>query len=364
MKILITGNMGYVGPSVVKQFRKAYADAVIIGYDIGYFASQLTCADFFPECRADIQYFADVRAFPDELLAGVDAIVYLAAISNDPMGNKFEKPTMAINYGSAVALAKQAKIHGVKSFVYASSCSTYGFADDSERTEDSALNPLTAYAKSKVAAESGLKEVADKSFTVSCLRFATACGMSDRLRLDLVLNDFVAAALTSNKIVILSDGSPWRPLIHVEDMARAIEWATFREPGAGGDYLVVNVGSNKWNYQVRDLAHAVARIMPGVEVEINKDAQPDKRSYRVNFDKFKSLAPDHQPQYDLPMAIEGLKAGLEKIGFKEKDFRNTNFMRLRILDSLCGNGLLDGNLRWTQKALVALSNSNTGMKGA
>jgi nucleoside-diphosphate-sugar epimerase len=171
--------------------------------------------------------------------------------------------------------------------------------------------------------------------------------MSERLRLDLVLNDFVASAVASGKITILSDGTPWRPLIHIKDMARAIDWGVERPLSSGGPFLVVNAGTNEWNYQVRDLAEAVARIIPGTEVFINKDAQPDKRSYRVNFDLFRSLAPDHQPQYNLDTTIQELKDGLEAMTFREQNFRNTNFMRLKIIDSLRELGCLDEKLRWT-----------------
>ncbi len=348
MKVLITGNMGYIGPCVVRQLRNSFPDSLIIGYDMGYFANQLTGAPYLPECNVDIQYFADVRSFPDNLLSGIDAVVHLAAISNDPMGNRFENVTMDINYRASIDIAKKAKKAGVKAFVFASSCSMYGFADNTPRTEGSELNPLTAYAKSKVYTEKDLEGLADNSFKVTSLRFATACGMSERLRLDLVLNDFVASSVVSKKITILSDGTPWRPLIHVRDMARAIEWAIIREIDAG-QYLAVNIGSNIWNYQVKDLALAVAEVIPDIEISINKDAQPDKRSYKVNFDLFKSLAPDYQPEYDLIKTIVELKNGLEAINFKEKDFRNSNFMRLKVLDSLKSRGLLDDNLSWTFK---------------
>ena len=347
MKLLITGNLGYVGPSVVKRLRMSHPQATLIGYDIGYFASQLTNEDLIPECYLDQQYFADVRNFPDSILKDVDAIVYLAAISNDPMGNKYEAVTLDINYRSTLALATKAKEAGVNALVFASSCSTYGFAESEAMTENSPLNPLTAYAKSKVYTEKGLQDLATDQFRITCLRFSTACGMSERLRLDLVLNDFVASAVASRKITILSDGTPWRPLIHVKDMARAIDWAIERPLSANGPFLVVNVGMNEWNYQVKDLAEAVARIIPGTEVSINKNAQPDKRSYRVNFDLFRALAPKHQPLYDLDMTIKELKEGLEAISFKEKEFRNTNFMRLKIIDSLREQGYLDEHLKWT-----------------
>ena len=250
-------------------------------------------------------------------------MVYLAALSNDPLGHAFEEATLDVNYRSCIRAAKMAKEAGVKSFVFASSCSVYGYAEDGARIEASPVNPLTAYAKSKVWTERDLAPLADGRFKVSCLRFATACGMSDRLRLDLVLNDFVAGAVASKKISILSDGSPWRPLIHVKDMARAIDWAIRREPTAGGPFLIVNVGDDSWNYQVKDLAEAVAQVIPGVEVSINENAQPDKRSYRVSFEKFKELAPGYTPAVDLITAITELRDGLSAIDFNDREFSRT-----------------------------------------
>ncbi|MBW8831851.1 MAG: SDR family oxidoreductase [Burkholderiales bacterium] len=347
MKILITGNMGYVGPSVVKQLRKSYPNATLIGADIGYFAHCLTGARTLPETQLDVQHFKDVRSLPDELVRGVDAIVHLAAISNDPMGKTFEEVTFDVNHRASVNLAKQAKRLGVQTFIFASSCSMYGLADDAARTETSPLNPLTAYAKSKVRTEEGLKGLADDTFKVSCLRFATACGMSDRLRLDLVVNDFVACAVSSGNITILSDGTPWRPLIHVKDMARAIDWAIQRERHLGGDFLAVNVGSNVWNYQVKDLAAAVAAVIPGVEISINQNAPPDSRSYRVDFSLFESMAPKHQPQVDLMSAITELRDGLATMGFKDAGFRSSKYMRLEILRQLTSDGLLGPDLEWT-----------------
>ncbi len=350
MKILITGNMGYIGPLVVQQLRRTRPQAILLGFDIGYFAQCLTSAPRLPECGLDCQYFGDVRQFPAELLAGVDAVVYLAAISNDPMGNAYEAVTLDINYRAAVDLARQAKAAGARSFIFASSCSVYGFAAEGARGEQSALDPLTAYARSKVRAERELEPLAETDFRVTCLRFATACGMSDRLRLDLVVNDFVASAVAAKKITILSDGTPWRPLIHVRDMARAIDWAVSREAGNGGAFLVVNTGSDEWNYQVRALAEAVADIIPGVELSVNKTAQPDRRSYRVDFGLFRKLAPQHQPQYDLETTIRELKAGLEAMGFQDQGFRESQFIRLNALAALRNSRLLTGDLRWAAPA--------------
>ena len=349
MKILITGNMGYIGPCVVNHLRSRYPNAELVGLDMGYFANCLTNADILPECRVDLQYFSDIRNLPEDSLENVDAIVHLSAISNDPMGNKFEKITLDINYHASIELARKAKAAGVKAFVFASSCSMYGSAEDSARTEDSPLNPLTAYANSKVSTETDLKKIADESFKVTSLRFSTACGMSERLRLDLVLNDFVAAAVASKQIAILSDGTPWRPLINVKDMARAIDWAINRGIAIAGDFLAVNVGSDKWNYQVKDLAEAVADVIPDVNISINKDAQPDKRSYRVNFDLFEKLAPEHQPEVDIITTIQELREGLEAMGFNNSDFRNSRFMRLKVLTDLQERGMLNDNLEWLKQ---------------
>jgi len=349
MKILITGNMGYVGPVLVRRLRASRPDAQLIGIDMGYFASCLSLTGMLPECRLDSQHFADVRCFPPKLLSGVDAVVYLAALSNDPLSHAFEEATLDINYRACIATAKKAKAAGVNSFVFASSCSAYGYAEDGARTEESPVNPLTAYAKSKVWTERDIAPLADETFKVTCLRFATACGMSDRLRLDLVLNDFVAGAVASKKITILSDGTPWRPLIHVKDMARAIDWAIGREISPGGSFLTVNAGSDRWNYQVKDLAEAVAQVIPGVEVSINKDAQPDKRSYRVSFEKFKQLAPGHVPEVDLISAIAELREGLNAIGFHNENFRQSSFIRLNTLTQLKQQGLLSHNLEWANR---------------
>jgi nucleoside-diphosphate-sugar epimerase len=273
--------------------------------------------------------------------------VYLAAISNDPMGATFEKITIDVNHLAAVDLARKARQQGVKNFVFASSCSVYGSAEEKEKTEESSLNPLTAYARSKIEAEKDLAKLASDSFIVTCLRFATACGMSERLRLDLVLNDFVASALTSKTISILSDGTPWRPLIHILDMAKAIDWAVQRNSANGGYCLSVNVGSDSWNYQVRELAEAVARSIPGVKVEINKSAQPDKRSYRVSFEKFRQLAKGYQPEVDLDTAIQDLKRGLENMNFCDSKFRNSQLIRLNVLKQLRQDGLLTEDLCWS-----------------
>jgi nucleoside-diphosphate-sugar epimerase len=348
MRILIVGNLGYIGPVIVRHLRHVLPNAELIGYDIGYFGHCLTDAERLPESFLDSQIFGDIRTFPDSLLAGVDAVVDLAAISNDPMGNQFEAATRVINRDAAVAVAAAAKRAGVRAFVFASSCSVYGAAADGARVETSPLDPLTAYARSKVGAETSLGELAGPDFCVTCLRFATACGWSPRLRLDLVLNDFVACAMATKRITILSDGTPWRPLIHVDDMARAIEWAVGRPVAAGGAHLVINAGSDDWNYQVKDLAYAVAAEFPGVAVQINTNAAPDKRSYKVSFAKYRSLAPMHQPKVGLKEAIQGLAAGLIRMNFNDPDFRNSPLVRLHVLRGHLSSGRLNATLEWNR----------------
>jgi len=347
MRILVTGNMGYVGPSVLNRLRASYPDAYLVGLDTSYFGHCLTGVSELPERRVNLQYFADVRDLTSDVLRDVDAVVHLAAISNDPMGNKYEAVTEEINHKASVKLAQLAKDAGVSRFVYASSCSVYGFAEGGPRHERDELHPLTAYARSKVGTERDIEPLAEPGFVVTCLRFSTACGMSERLRLDLVLNDFVAAAVATGEITILSDGTPWRPLIHIEDMARAVDWALERDASQGGAFLAINAGSDEWNIQIRDLAEAVARHLPSVSVSIDEAAAPDKRSYRVDFSLFRELAPRHQPQVDLSAAIDGLHAGMERMKFKDAGFRDTTYMRLKVLSELSARGALDAQLRWT-----------------
>jgi nucleoside-diphosphate-sugar epimerase len=344
MKILITGNMGYIGPVLYREIRASLPEAEIWGFDSGYFAHCLTNAGYLPECEIDRQIFGDMREFPVDVLDEVDALVHLGAISNDPMGNQYEAVTSAINDEASKSIAHEARNRGVKSFVFASSCSMYGQATGAAKSESDELNPLTAYARSKVAMEQELEQLANPDFKVTALRFATACGMSPRLRLDLVLNGFVACALTTGKITVLSDGSPWRPLIHVKDMSRAIVWGLGRD--AGSEFVAVNAGSDRWNYQIKDLAHKVAELVPGTEISINTDAPPDKRSYRVNFSMYSELAPDHQPIVDIDQAVLELKQGLEGMNFADSNFRESNYMRLKMLESHIHSGALSTDLRW------------------
>jgi nucleoside-diphosphate-sugar epimerase len=346
VRILITGNMGYVGPIVARHLRRTRPDAFIVGFDSAFFAHCLTGQDL-PERVLNQQRFGDVRDFGPADLEGFDAVVCLPAITNDPIGKKFETVTDEINHRSCVRTAALARAAGVKSFVFASSCMVYGFAADGRpRREADALDPMTAYARSKIDTENALRQMPTENMNITCLRFATACGMSDRLRLDLLVNDFVASAVASGEITVLSDGSSWRPLIDVRDMARAIDWAIGRDEQKGGGFLSVNAGSDQWNYQVRDLAHAVAAEVAGTHVSINKDAQPGQRSCRVDFGLFRKLAVTHQPQINLAESVRTLANSLKSMGFADKDFRNSDLIRLGMLERHMERGVLSDTLRW------------------
>jgi nucleoside-diphosphate-sugar epimerase len=346
MKILVTGNLGYVGPVVTGFLSKEIPNAKVLGYDTGYFSHSVTGADINPEHGVSIQHYGDIRNLGMEVLHGVDAIVHLAAISNDPMGNEFEDVTTEINRHASVRLVKLAAQAGVKNFVFASSCSMYGYAEHGARKETDETNPLTAYAKSKIGTEEDVKKLDMGNMVFTSLRFATACGWSPRLRLDLVLNDFVACAVTSGEITVLSDGSPWRPLIDVEDMARAISWGVTRSKQNGGAFLAVNAGRNESNYQVKELAHAVASLIDGTKVTTNPNALPDKRSYSVDFSLYKKLAPEHQPQIELNESIIRIIKGLQKMNFSEKNFRDSKLMRLNTIRHLINEGFITSDLRW------------------
>lgn len=344
MRVFIAGNMGYVGPVLVAHLRSTFPESEIHGFDNAYFAHCLVDGSALPERLVDVQHFGDVRHIDPRLLDGFDAVVQLAAVSNDPMGNQFERATETINRDASIALARAASQAGVRSFVFASSCSVYGVAQGPPRKETDPTAPETAYARSKVETEAALAEL-NTAMTITALRFATACGASPRLRLDLVLNDFVAAAVTSNKIEVLSDGSPWRPLIDVADMALAMEWALGRPSDQVGKFLIVNTGASDHNYQVRDLANAVAAAVPGTEVSINSAAPVDSRSYRVDFSLYERLAPHHRPRFPMQRSIEDL-VGLIKGRAAGNREGLAELIRLNVLQQHIKAKRLTPDLEW------------------
>jgi len=344
MKYLITGNLGYVGSVVSEYLKKKYPERKIIGYDIGLFAHLVRGANCNPDFFLDVQHIADVRNFDENILEGIDHVIHLAAISNDPIGNKFEKITNEINFEASIDILKKSVKRKVKSFTFASSCSVYGNTSSHPRTEKDEVKPLTAYAKSKIDFEEASKNIALEQTALTSLRFATACGFSPRMRLDLVLNDFVASALKKKKIEILSDGSSFRPLVHVKDMARAIDWSSSRVNINKDQNLFVNVGSDNWNYQIKDLAEKTSKKIANCTLSINKNASPDKRSYKVDFSKYNNLAPNHKCIITLDEAIDDLITGLQNCNDLTENFRNTNYIRLNCLQNLINMSVIDNNL--------------------
>tara|TARA_B100001057_G_scaffold474657_1_gene540462 strand:- start:68 stop:1102 length:1035 start_codon:yes stop_codon:yes gene_type:complete len=342
MRILVVGNMGYVGSVLVPYLRKVYPKSSIVGLDIGYFSEKIIDQSN-PEDNLDDQIILDLREITQSYLIGFDVVINLAAISNDPMGKEFEIATEEINFLAGIKLAKLSKEADVKKFIFASSCSVYGEGLDNSKSELDKVNPLTEYAKSKINTEIELSKLATSNFLIKSLRFSTACGFSPRLRLDIVLNDFVASSLKKKEINILSDGNPWRPLIHVEDMARAIHWSI--EDSNKEVYQVLNVGSLEGNYQVKDLAEAIKKIIPDTKININKDASPDKRTYKVDFSSFNHLAKGFQPIFSLEDSVNDLIKNIKLYKLDRKNIKSSEFIRLKALKESIRNNLIDSRLK-------------------
>ena len=335
MRILITGNLGYVGSELTNQLHKIGCE--VVGVDLNFFKSTLT-----KKTKIFKQIIKDFRDLNDNDLKDIHAVVHLAAISNDPIGNYFSKITNDINNTGTIKLAKLVKKNKIKKFIFASSCSVYGEGGKNLKSEKSSVNPLSSYAKSKIFAENGLKKI--KNMSITSLRFATATGFSDNLRLDLVLNDFIISALTVGKIEILSDGKPIRPLIHVKDMAKAIIWSISRSKK---NFFYVNVGSNSNNYSVLTMARIVSKQIP-CEIIVKKINSNDKRSYAVNFTSYKNKVPKrYQPTENIEKTISQFKKKIKKKDLlKMKNFRNSKYVRLNILKKLIKKNKITKKLKW------------------
>jgi nucleoside-diphosphate-sugar epimerase len=333
MRLLITGNQGYVGSALVPHLRSVYPDAELIGVDAGWFANRVFPSGRHPETYLDKQLTLDVRDLTSADLKHTDAVVHLAAVSNDAVGDRYASATDEINHVATARLAANCARAGVRHFVFPSSCSVYGAAGDGHpRKETDPTGPLTSYARSKVAAERALSQVHGPRIT--CLRFATACGASPRLRPDLVLNTFVISARLEGVVHVHGTGELWRPLIDVADMCRAVEWALGR---AGPRFLVVNVGADKNNCRVVDIARVVAPVIPTRIAFV--PYRTDHRSYRVDFGLYSRLAPDYIPRVWLPESVFGVD---QMIG----GFGQTLLPRLDVVDDLVACGSMTKGLRW------------------
>lgn len=327
-KIIVTGNLGYIGPHLTRLLAEKGFD--VVGIDSNYFNEDCW---FFTPFQNFTQVHKDVRQLTVADLEGAYAVCHLAALSNDPMGKQFEEPTYEINHHASVNIAKMAKEAGVERFIFSSSCSMYGVAGDSALTEEAEQAPVTAYAKSKVFTERDTFPLLSDTFSVTSLRNATAYGVSPLLRTDLVVNDLVGSAYTTGKIVIKSDGTPWRPLVHCEDIARAfvavVEADKERIHGQS-----FNVGRNEDNYRIKEIAEAVKEAMPECEILITNEFGGDTRNYRVNFDKIARQLPEFQPQWTVKTGIKQLLEAYKEHDLKAEDFQSRKYVRLKQLTFL------------------------------
>jgi len=340
MRLLVTGHNGYIGSVMVPALRAAGHD--VVGLDTFFFEDCTLTQDreSVPALRRDIR---DVR---EEDLEGFDGVVHLAALCNDPLGDLYPEWTAEINHQASVQLARLARGAGVQRFLYASSCSMYGAAGgDDVLTEEAPLRPLTAYATSKVRTEEDVSKLADGSFSPVFMRNATAYGLSPRLRADVVLNNLVCWAHTTGRVRIMSDGSPWRPIVHVQDIAGAFA-AALTAPREAIHNHAFNVGANGENYQVRELAEIVRNTVPGCVIEYADGAGPDPRSYRVDFGKLNRMLPDYRPQWNASFGAKELYAALQEAGVTLVDFQGRKFIRLAQLKHLRETGMVDESLRW------------------
>ena len=326
MRVFVTGHKGYIGVHLVEILKRAGHQ--VTGCDLGLFDG----CEWDEYVKPDVELIKDVRDVNEHDLDGHDCVMHLAAISNDPMGDINPEITYSINRDASIRIAKLAKSAGVGRYLFSGSCSVYGQGEKLDLEETDPLHPLTAYAKSKIDTEAEVSQLADDGFSPAFLRNATAYGYSPMLRIDLVVNSLLGSAIAFNQIRIQSDGSPWRPLVHCRDIANAFH-AFLEAPKENIHNQAINIGGNQENYQVKDVADYVGKLMPKAEIVFTGEVGNDPRNYRVNFDKLGRQLPEFRLEYTLEKGMEELHRQMVSHRFSEKDFNGNQFVRLRTLQT-------------------------------
>lgn len=339
MRVLVTGHNGYIGVALVPMLQAAGHDVVGLDYNL------FEACGFGAEPAPVPALRKDIRDVERADLEGFDAVLHLAGISNDPLGDLNPECTFSINHRASVRLAKLAKEAGVPRFIFSSSCSNYGAAGDKLIDETGAFNPVTAYGVSKVMVEKEVAELADSSFSPTFLRNATAYGVSSRLRADLVLNNLVGWAFTTGRVFIKSDGTPWRPIVHIEDISRGF-LAALEAPRDVVHNEAFNVGSTDENYQIRDIANIVKETVPGCKIEYAEGAGPDKRCYRVDCSKIRRVLPAFKTEWDARRGAQELYEAYKAAGMTLEDLEGARYLRIRHVRKLQEEGRVDDMLRW------------------